>query len=154
MAQINTNYGTNAEKITIGAGLLTTGGGTDVGLTGQILKVGFWNRALSLAELAGLAGGFIKYNADQTGLLSGYNFATGTGTTLTAVGSATAAGTLTQGTGAAIPAWTDPYTYAWTGPNGFTSSAKNLTQLAFGNYSLTTSLKNCSTTIADRKSVV
>lgn len=146
-----TNYGTAASgklPVAIGGNVYGALTGNNKGFTGQMLKVGFWNRALTPAELSSLAGGFIKYNANQTGLLAGYNFTENSGTTLAAVGSSPSNGTLTNGTATTAPVWTDPKTYAWTGPNGFASSSKDLTNIGPGSYSLTTSLKNCSSTIA------
>ena len=57
-----------------------------IGLTGEVFKLGFWGRALTQAELTGLASGFVTYDVSQVGLLSGYSFNEGSGTTVSGVG--------------------------------------------------------------------
>jgi gliding motility-associated-like protein len=56
--------------------------------------------------------------------------------------------TATNGAIAVSPSGGTPqYTYSWTGPNGFTSTAQNLSNLASGTYSLTvTDANNCTQT--------
>ena len=133
------NYGTNSNNTKIGYGVMDVNG---VGLTGEAFKLGFWNRALSASEIITLSSGFVEYDASLSGLLAGYSFNEGTGTTVSGVGSVAPTGTLING-----PQWTDPYVYSWTStPPGFTSSLKNLTGLATGTYTLITSLKGCTST--------
>ncbi|WP_374174311.1 T9SS sorting signal type C domain-containing protein [Flavobacterium tructae] len=133
-----TNYGSNTNTTKMGYGVMDDAG---VGLTGEIFKLGVWNRALPAAEIATLASGFVEYDASQNGLISGYSFNEGTGSTLYGVGSAATNGTLI---GSPSPVWTDPYTYSWTStPPGFTSSSKNLTGLTNRTYNLVTSLTTC-----------
>ena len=133
------NYGTNSNTTRIGYGVMDTNG---VGLTGEAFKLGFWNRALSAAEITSLSSGFVEYDASLSGLLAGYNFNEGVGTTVSAVGSSAPSGTFKNN-----PQWKDPYVYSWTStPPGFTSSLKNLTGLAPRTYTLITSLKGCTST--------
>ncbi|WP_202700458.1 LamG-like jellyroll fold domain-containing protein [Flavobacterium sp. UGB4466] len=133
-----TNYGSNSNTTKMGYGVMDNAG---VGLTGEIFKLGVWNRALTGTEISTLASGFVDYDASQNGLLAGYSFNEGTGSTLYGVGSAATNGTLI---GSPSPVWTDPYTYSWTStPPGFTSSSKNLTGVPNGTYNLTTSLTTC-----------
>ncbi|MFV8347656.1 LamG-like jellyroll fold domain-containing protein [Flavobacterium sp. ZB4P13] len=130
------NYGSSAYTTKIGWGVMDVGG---VGLTGEVFKLGFWSKALSPTEITNMASGFIVYDASQTGLLAGYNFNEGAGTTVSSVGSVAPSGTFNSS-----PVWTDPYVYSWTStPAGFTSSTKNLTGLSPRTYNLTTSLKGC-----------
>ncbi|CAN1572161.1 Concanavalin A-like lectin/glucanases superfamily [Flavobacteriaceae bacterium] len=134
-----TNYGSNTSYTTkIGWGVMDAGG---VGLVGEVFNLSFWNRALSLDEIAGLATGFTQYNSKQVGLLAGYSFNEGSGTSMSSVGSVAPTGTLK---GATIPVWTDPSTYSWTSiPAGFTSSSINLTGLSPKTYNLSINLKGC-----------
>ncbi|HEY1195254.1 LamG-like jellyroll fold domain-containing protein [Flavobacterium sp.] len=133
------NYGTSGSTTKIGFGVMDAAG---LGFTGQIFKVGFWDKALTAAEVGALAGGFVDYNASQEGLLAGFNFSEGTGQSIASVGSNAVSGAL--GTNATMPTWTDPSTYSWTSTGGFTSSSKNLTGLTSRTYNLDISLKNCS----------
>jgi hypothetical protein len=136
-----TNFGSNTNTTKIGYGVMDAAG---VGFTGEIFKLGFWNRALTVAEITTLSSGFVEYDASLNGLLAGYSFNEGTGSTLAAVGSVAPTGTLI---GTTAPQWTDPYTYTWTStPAGFTSNSKNLTALTNRTYNLTTSLKGCTNT--------
>lgn len=86
-----TNYGSSAFTTKIGWGVMDAGG---VGLVGEVFNLGFWSRALSVDELKGLASGFTQYNSKQVGLLAGYSFNEGTGTTVASVGNPAPVGTL------------------------------------------------------------
>ncbi len=135
-----TNYGLSSDPTRFGWGTVDASGG---GYTGEVFKLGFWNRALSQAEVTSMASGFVVYNASQTGLLAGFSFNEGTGTTVASVGSAgLPASSLVNS-----PVWTDPYSYSWTSnPAGFTATTKNITGLTARTYNLTTSLKGCTNT--------
>jgi len=138
------NYGNSVYSAKIGYGIMDAAG---IGLTGEVFKLGFWNRALPIAEIKALSSGFVQYDASLSGLLTGYSFNETTGsTTIAGVGSVAPTGTLTASpTSNPKPVWTDPYTYSWTSnPPGFTSSSKNIANLTNGTYILTTSLKGCS----------
>lgn len=138
------NYGNSTFSTKIGYGIMDAAG---IGLTGEVFKLGFWNRALPIAEIKALSSGFVQYDASLSGLLTGYSFNETTGsTTIAGVGSVAPTGTLTASpTSNPKPVWTDPYTYSWTSnPPGFTSNSKNIANLTNGTYILTTSLKGCS----------
>jgi hypothetical protein len=133
------DYGSSAFTTKIGWGVMDAGG---IGLTGEVFKLGFWGRALTQAELTGLASGFVTYDVSQVGLLSGYSFNEGSGTTVSGVGSVAPLGTLKSNA-----VWKDPYSYSWTKTaSAFTSNAIHLTGLTPGTYNLTTSLKGCTKT--------
>ncbi|WP_367276822.1 LamG-like jellyroll fold domain-containing protein, partial [Flavobacterium sp.] len=134
-----TNYGSSTFTTKIGWGVMDAGG---VGLVGEVFNLGFWSRALSVEELQGLASGFTRYNSKQVGLLAGYSFDEGSGTSVASVGSPAPVGTLK---GATLPVWTDPSVYSWTSavPGFVTTSNKNLTGLKAGTYNLNISLKGC-----------
>jgi hypothetical protein len=135
-AKTTSNYGSSTDNTRIGWGVMDASGG---GFTGEVFKLGFWNKALTPEEITNMASGFVVYDASQTGLLAGYNFNEGAGTTLSSVGSVVATGTFKNS-----PTWTDPYTYSWTKTaSSFSSNAINLTGLTPGTYNLTTSLKGC-----------
>ncbi|WPO79903.1 T9SS sorting signal type C domain-containing protein [Flavobacterium sp. KACC 22761] len=133
------NYGSSTYSTKFGWGTLDATGG---GYTGEVFKLGFWNRALSTTEVANLSSGFVVYNGSQTGLLAGYSFNEGTGATVASVGSSAPSGALVNS-----PVWTDPYSYSWTStPAGFTATTKNITGLTARTYNLVTSLKGCTNT--------
>ncbi|STO14289.1 Uncharacterised protein [Flavobacterium hibernum] len=130
------NFGSSTDSTKMGYGVMDSGG---TGLTGEVFKLGFWNRALTAGEVTTLSSGFVEYDASLNGLLAGYSFNESAGSTIASVGSAAPIGYLENG-----PVWTDPYTYSWTSsPAGFTSSSKNITGLTDRTYNLTTSLKGC-----------
>jgi hypothetical protein len=131
------NYGSDTNYTTkIGYGIMDP---TGIGLTGEVFKLGFWNRALTAAEITNMSSGFVVYDASQSGLLAGYSFNEGLGTTVTGVGSVASTGTFFNS-----PVWTDPYVYSWAStPVGFTSNLKNITGLTPRTYNLITSLKGC-----------
>ena len=134
-----TDYGSSTYTTKFGWGTLDATGG---GFTGEVFKLGFWNRALSQTEVTNMSSGFVVYDSSQKGLLAGYSFNEGTGSTVAAVGSPAPSGTLV-----ASPVWTDPYSYSWTSnPAGFTATTKNITGLTARTYNLVTSLKGCTNT--------
>lgn len=148
---ISGNYGATNRAARIGAGVISTIANpvTD-GLTGSVHKVGFWNKALDASAIATLSNGFTNYN-NNANLLAGYNFFGNNSTSLASSGSIpnTASfknnASVTNGTG--IPVYVDPHTYAWSGPHAFTATTKNLSSLAPGSYTLTTTLDGCSGTV-------
>jgi hypothetical protein len=124
------NYGSSSDRVRIGAGVFTPL--TDNFFKGQIMKVGFYNRALSAATIAGLAYSPITYTGSETGLIAGYNFLEGINTTLNSLPPGR------NGTLINTPTWVDPYTYAWTKTGAPTYSAitKNIATLSSGTYNL------------------
>ncbi|MFB3386397.1 LamG-like jellyroll fold domain-containing protein [Flavobacterium sp. LAR06] len=135
-----TNYGSSSYTAKIGYAVMDAAGN---GLTGEIFKVGFWSTALSDADVAKLATGFVDYDASFSNLIAGYSFNDGpSANSLTGVGSSAPVGTFVNLTSAT--AWKDPYVYSWVSvPAGYTSTGKNLTGLLPGTYNVTTSLRNC-----------
>jgi hypothetical protein len=125
------SYGNNTSYSSkIGAGVWDPTGGY---FPGQMLKVGFWNTALNVTQISNLASGFYQYTGSETGLIAGYNFFEGTGSTLGSVI------TGTDGIFNGTPIWTDIYTYTWTktGEPGFSATTKNLLAVSSGVYNLT-----------------
>ncbi|WP_158730068.1 MULTISPECIES: LamG-like jellyroll fold domain-containing protein [unclassified Flavobacterium] len=141
------NYGNNTTYSTkIGWGVLDVGG---IGFIGEISNVGFWSRALSIDEIKGLASGFTLYNSKQVGLLAGYNFTEGSGTTVAPISSTTPAPSNGVFNGVTLPLWVDQSTYNWTSSvAGFTpSTSKSLTGLKPGVYNLNITVnQGCSRT--------
>lgn len=136
------NYGTSTETSKIGSGVVdgityTTGGGG--GFTGQMQKVGFYSTALLPATITSLATSPTTYLGTETGLIAGYNFFEGSGTTLTKLPAGT------NGTFGNSPQWV--YTYAWTktGTPAYTASTKNISGLSPGDYNLSVSGGQCPT---------
>jgi hypothetical protein len=129
---VTANYGpSTAYNAQIGSGVvdpLTTVGG---GFTGQIEKVGFYSSALSAAAITSLATSPTTYLGTEAGIIAGYNFFEGAGTTLTKLP------TGTNGTFGNSPQWV--YTYAWTktGTPSFTAATENISGLSPGDYNLT-----------------
>jgi hypothetical protein len=127
------NYGTSAYNAQIGSGVvdpLTPVGG---GFTGQIEKVGFYSTALSAGTITSLASSPTTYSGTETGIIAGYNFYDGLGTTLTSLPAGR------NGTFGNSPQWV--YTYAWTktGTPSYTASTKNISALTPGDYNLSIS---------------
>ncbi len=100
--------------------------------SGQIMKVGMYNTALSAATIANLAASPTLYTGSEAGLIAGYNFFDSSGTTLSKLPSGT------NGTLINTPTWIDPYTYSWTkaGDPTFTKTTKNISGLLNGNYTV------------------
>ncbi|WP_131725822.1 S-layer family protein, partial [Flavobacterium sp. Root420] len=137
---LTSNYGSDTNYTTkIGYAVMDAAGN---GLTGEIFKVGFWSDALSPADVAKLATGFVDYDASFSTLIAGFSFNDGPlATSIAGVGSAAAP---IVGAFVNSPVWTDPYVYSWTSvPAGYTSTGKNLTGLLPRTYNVTTSLRNC-----------
>jgi len=133
------NYGSSAFTTKIGGRIWDdTDGGS---FTGQIKKIGFWNTALTTAQITMLAAGYYIYKTSDTGLIAGYNFFDGSGTVLSSM-PAGKNGTLKNS-----PVWSNIMTYAWTktGDPGFTPSTLNISSLTTGQYNLTVSNGTCST---------
>ena len=138
------NYGSSAYNAMIGGYVWDAV--TSNYFNGQMLKVGFWNRALSNVEIAQLAATPHHYYAGDSGLIAGYNFYEGTGTALNRIPTGTA-GTLT---GTITSTWTDLFTYSWTkSGGGFGASTKNISTLTTGTYNLTATFNGCSASSSD-----
>ena len=107
---------------------------------GQVLKAGFWNRALTNTEIAALASTPHGYYTGETNLIAGYNFYEGNGTTL----SKTPSGTNGTFAGTTVSTWTDLFTYSWTkASSSFTASTKNISGLSTGTYNLAATFLGC-----------
>lgn len=133
-----TNYGTSAFNTRMGGFVFSDV--TPNYFNGQLLKVGFWNRALTPTELVNLATTYIQYTSNS-GLIAGYNFFDASGTSL----SSSPLGA--NGTLAGNPSWIDGFTYSWTkNGEGFTSIQKNISSLPVGIYNVTTTFTGCTST--------
>jgi hypothetical protein len=136
------NYGSYTDNVNIGAGVFNPTGDF---FAGQIMKVGFYNTALSGTRIASLAYSPITYTGTETGLIAGYNFLEGSGTTLTSL-PASKNGTLVN-----VPIWRDPYIYSWTkaGTPTYAATTRNVTGLSSGSYNLSFDIgKGCSRTVS------
>jgi hypothetical protein len=132
------NYGTSAFTTKIGSRVFNDVNGES--FTGDILKVGFYNTALSASRITSLAFGPTTYSGVEAGLIAGYNFFEGTGTTVTS----TPAGN--NGTFRNTPEWNDPYTYVWQNSSGAVvapqpgDNKRKRSGLSPGDYRVTVSL--------------
>jgi hypothetical protein len=126
------NYGTSTYTSKIGAGVWDPSGGS---FPGQMIKVGFWNSALSPGEIGNLASGFYQYTGSESGLLAGFNFYEGSGTALTSVPAGN------DGTFSGSPTWQDDYSYLWTksGDTGFSATTQDLSGVEPGTYTVVVS---------------
>lgn len=128
------NYGSSTFHSMIGGNIWDATGNF---LDGSILKTSMWSRALSAQEIETLASTrFTQYASGQPGLIAGYNYFEGAGSTLSKVGTASVNGTLVNS-----PQWTEVFTYSWimAGNPAFTATTKNISSLNPGQYSLTAS---------------
>lgn len=135
-----TNYGSSTATTRIGGFVWSTG--TPNYFNGQMLKVGFWNRALTSQEIVNLASQPYQYSGSDNGLIAGYNFFEGTGTSLSRIPTG-GSGTIT---GSPASIWTDISTYSWTKQGGgFAASTKNISGIGTGTYDLSVTIGGCAT---------
>lgn len=133
-----TNYGSSDRTTKIGG--FVWDNATPNYFNGQMLKVGFWNRALSQAEIIDLASTPHGYYSGETGLIAGYNFYEGTGSTLTK----TPSGTNGTFSGSPVSTWSDLFTYSWSRiSGGFSATTKNISSLPMGTYNLAATFNGC-----------
>ncbi len=126
------NYGSSAYSAKIGSGVYAATGDS---FTGQVLKLGLYSRAFSPIEITYVAIGPTTYSGFETGIIAGYNFLVGSGTTVYSLPAGN------NGTFNNTPEWIDPYTYNWQKiGGGFTATTKNLINLLPGNYGVNVSL--------------
>jgi hypothetical protein len=127
------NYGSSSSNAKIGSGVYNATGDS---FTGQIMKLGLYNTALSAIGITYMAIGPTTYSGFEAGIIAGYNFFIGSGTTVFSYPSGN------NGTFQNTPEWIDPYTYYWqkTGDVAFSAATKNLTNLSPGEYKVTVSL--------------
>jgi hypothetical protein len=133
-----TNYSNNTGYTAkIGGSVWDATGGS---FNGQIKKVGFWSTALTPAQLASYASGYASYTGSEAGLIAGYNFLEGSGTSLARLPSGS------SGTFQNSPVWTNVLTFAWTktGDGSFNRTTKNISGLTPGEYNLTATTGTCS----------
>ena len=133
-----TNYGASTFSTKIGSRVFSDTSGET--FTGSILKTAFYSTALSASRIESLAFGPTVYSGYEPGLIAGYNFYDGSGTTLTSIPAGF------NGTFVNTPEWVDPYTYAWqrVGNNTVIATSKNLTGLTPGDYRVTVALTGVS----------
>jgi hypothetical protein len=133
-----TNYGASTFTTKIGSRVFSDVNGET--FTGSILKTAFYSTALSASKIESLAFGPTVYSGFEPGLIAGYNFYDGSGTTLTSIPAGF------NGTFVNTPEWVDPYTYAWqkVGNNTIIATTKNLTALTPGDYRVTVALTGVS----------
>ena len=133
-----TNYGASTFSTKIGSRVFSDTNGET--FTGSILKTAFYSTALSASRIESLAFGPTVYSGYEPGIIAGYNFYDGSGTTLTSIPAGF------NGTFVNTPEWVDPYTYAWqkVGNNAIIATSKNLTGLTPGDYRVTVALTGVS----------
>lgn len=125
------NYGSSTYNTRLGAYVWGT---TADYFNGQMAKAGFWNQELTPAQIANLAQELHQYSNTDTGLIAGFNFFEGSGSTLSHVPSGNAA-TMTG-----TPTWSELFEYSWTrNGGGFTSTSKNISGIPTGTYNLSVS---------------
>jgi hypothetical protein len=112
---------------------------------GQIRRVGFWSTALIQPQIAILASSYTyTYTGSETGLIAGYNFSEGTGTTISSLSSS---GSGPTGTFNNSPNWVDLLSYSWsTSP---IQTTRNLPGILMGTYTLTPTYGNGTTGTAE-----
>nr|WP_294932847.1 LamG-like jellyroll fold domain-containing protein [uncultured Flavobacterium sp.] len=133
-----TNYGASTFSTKIGSRVFSDTNGET--FTGSILKAAFYSTALSASRIESLAFGPTVYSGYEPGIIAGYNFYDGSGTTLTSIPAGF------NGTFVNTPEWVDPYTYAWqrVGNNTVIATSKNITGLTPGDYRVTVALTGVS----------
>ncbi|WP_188049134.1 LamG-like jellyroll fold domain-containing protein [Flavobacterium sp. GP15] len=133
----NKNYGASGDFVKIGSGVFTPSGNP---FTGQIMKVGMYNMALSESTIVSLASSPTTYTGSEPGLIAGYNFIESSGSTLTSVPAGN------NGTLLGSPTFVHPYTYSWTkaGDATFTRNTKNINGISKGDYTISVSFAGAS----------
>ena len=133
----NRNYGASGDFVKIGSGVFTPSGNP---FTGQIMKVGMYNMALSESTIVSLASSPTTYTGSEPGLIAGYNFIESTGSTLTSVPAGN------NGTLVGSPTFVHPYTYSWTkaGDATFTRNTKDISGITKGDYAISVSFAGAS----------
>ncbi|MDR7212675.1 LamG-like jellyroll fold domain-containing protein [Flavobacterium piscis] len=129
---VNTvNYGSSGFSTKIGSHIFNHSNGET--FTGSVLKAAFYSTALSASRIESLAFGPTVYSGVEAGIIAGYNFYDGSGTTLTSIPAGN------DGTFVNSPEWDDPYTYIWqrVSDGSVVGSTKNLTGLTPGDYRVT-----------------
>ncbi|MCL6460965.1 MAG: LamG domain-containing protein [Flavobacterium micromati] len=121
------NYGSSTFTPKIGAGVIDPSGG---GFTGQIRKVGMYSTPLSPAVIATLAGAPTTYTGIETGLLGGYNFSEGMGSTLARLPAGV------NGTFQNTPEWNNTYSWKKIGTPSYTALTRNIASLSPGTYTV------------------
>lgn len=125
-------FGTSLYPVTIGGYVWDEiNNSSSYSFDGFMRKVGFWNVALSQAQIQNRVTGNLDYTGAESGLIAGYNFYEGTGASVTPVGNYTSAGLLGNDT-----QWQN-YTYSWSnGAGTFAATTKDLSGLFAEDYSV------------------
>lgn len=134
-----TSYGASTATAKIG-GYIFDATNPDF-FSGEILKVGFWSRALSENEIIALSSEMHNYSSSETGLISGYNFFEGSGTSLFSV-TAVGAGALIGNS-----EWIDIFTYSWSkSGEKFSTTTRDISNITSGTYTVDVTFGSCSKT--------
>lgn len=126
----NSNYGSSGFSTKIGGQIIDPTGGI---FPGQIRKTGFWNIALSSLHIATIGAYDYFYSGLEAGLIAGFNYLDGEGSTLTNILGGS------NGTLINSPIWKTYSNYSWskTGTPTFSSTDRNLNNISTGEYILT-----------------
>lgn len=128
------NYGSSNFHTVIGGHVWDATGNY---LNGSILKTSFWSRALSVSEIQQLVSSqFAQYSADDDGLITGFNYFEGAGSSISGTGSTPVTASLINS-----PTWVEEFTYSWSkqGDPSFTAFTKNIAMVGEGQYSIVAS---------------
>lgn len=126
-----TNYSTSTYTAKIASGVFDAAGGN---FNGMMKRAGIWNRALTSNEIFSFASNFHTYTTSDVGLLAGYNFREGSGTTVTSIPSNTNPGSFVNS-----PEWVNTPTYSWTKTDDatFSKTTASISGLSTGTYTIT-----------------
>lgn len=139
-----TNYGSSSYNAMIGG--FVWDATVPNYFNGQVLKTGFWNRALTNSEIIALASSPHRYTNDDAGLIAGYNFFENNGVVLSKVPS----GTNGTFTGTTLSDRTDLFSYSWTkSEDTFTATSKSISGVSPGIYTLSATFNSCATAGSD-----
>lgn len=127
-----TNYGSSTYNTVMGGHVWDATGNY---INGSMLKVSFRSVALTQQQILTLAQSkFTEYTGSEPGMIAGFNFFEGSGTTMNSVGSSSAiTGNLINS-----PEWVEVFTYSWSkaGTPSYSANTKNISMLSVGNYTL------------------